>query len=441
MYLPDYVEKIIDTLEGAGFEAYAVGGCVRDYLMGIIPDDYDVTTSANPDTVKLLFEKTYDTGIEHGTVTVLMDGVPVEVTTFRCEEAYIDNRKPSSVSFVKNLEEDLKRRDFTINALAYNKRRGIVDLFGGNGDIKKGEIKCVGNPEERFEEDALRMLRAIRFACKTGFNLTDDTKTAILKKAPLIKNVSKERIKAELEKAITSKHKEKLYLFYELGISKQIAPWLDFCMKTPQNTQYHMYNVGTHMLKALEYAKPDKDVCWAALLHDVGKPYKRITDKNGVDHFKGHEEISAQIADEIMRELKFDNRSRLRIKKVIALHRFEYEHSPYGIKKAICHCGRENFDLLLSLMEADSKAHSQSTALERLKTLDLIKEIYESVKDDPITLKELKINGNDLKALGYCGGEIGIVLERLLDNVLKDKNLNQKNKLLQLAGNKNVLEI
>ena len=181
MYLPDYVEKIIDTLEGAGFEAYAVGGCVRDYLMGIIPDDYDVTTSANPDTVKLLFEKTYDTGIEHGTVTVLMDGVPVEVTTFRCEEAYIDNRKPSSVSFVKNLEEDLKRRDFTINALAYNKRRGIVDLFGGNGDIKKGEIKCVGNPEERFEEDALRMLRAIRFACKTGFNLTDDTKTAIKK--------------------------------------------------------------------------------------------------------------------------------------------------------------------------------------------------------------------------------------------------------------------
>ena len=246
MYLPDYVEKIIDTLEVAGFEAYAVGGCVRDYLMGITPDDYDVTTSANPDTVKLLFEKTYDTGIEHGTVTVLMDGVPVEVTTFRCEEAYVDNRKPSSVSFVKNLEEDLKRRDFTINALAYNKRRGIVDLFGGNKDIKKGEIKCVGNPEERFEEDALRMLRAIRFACKTGFNLTDDTKTAILKKAPLIKNVSKERIKAELEKAITSKHREKLYLFYELGISKQIAPWLDFCMKTPQNTQYHMYNVGTH---------------------------------------------------------------------------------------------------------------------------------------------------------------------------------------------------
>ena len=191
----------------------------------------------------------------------------------------------------------------------------------------------------------------------------------------------------------------------------------------------------------LEYAKPDKDVCWAALLHDVGKPYKRITDKNGVDHFKGHEEISAEIADEIMRELKFDNRSRLRIKKVIALHRFEYEHSPYGIKKAICHCGRENFDLLLSLMEADSKAHSQSTALERLKTLDLIKGIYESVKDDPITLKELKINGNDLKALGYCGGEIGIVLERLLDDVLKDKNLNEKNKLLQLAGNKNVLEI
>lgn len=441
MYLPDYVEKIIDTLESAGFEAYAVGGCVRDYLMGIVPDDYDVTTSANPDTVKLLFEKTYDTGIEHGTVTVLMDGVPVEVTTFRCEGDYIDNRKPSSVSFVKNLEEDLKRRDFTINALAYNQRRCVVDLFGGADDIKKGEIKCVGNPEERFEEDALRMLRAVRFACKTGFNLTDETKKAILKKAPLIKNVSKERIKAELEKAITSKHREKLYLIYELGISKQIAPWLDFCMRTPQNTKYHMYDVGMHMLKALEYAKPDKDVCWAALLHDVGKPYKRITDKNGVDHFKGHEEVSAEIADEIMRELKFDNRSRLRIKKVISLHRFEYEHSPYGIKKAICDCGRENFDLLLSLMEADSKAHSQSTALERLKTLDLIKEIYESVKDDPITLKELKINGNDLKALGYFGGEIGIVLERLLDEVLKDKTLNKKKKLLELAGNKNVLEI
>lgn len=441
MYLPNYVEKIIETLEGAGFEAYAVGGCVRDYLMGITPDDYDITTSANPDTVKLLFDRTYDTGIEHGTVTVLMDNIPVEVTTFRCEGDYIDNRKPSSVSFVKNLAEDLKRRDFTINALAFNNRCGIVDLFGGLDDIKTGKIKCVGNPEERFEEDALRMLRAVRFACKTGFILTEETKSAILNKAPLIKNVSKERIKAELEKAITSKHRDMLYLIYDLGISKQIAGWLDFCMKTPQNTKYHMYNVGMHMLKALEYAKCDKYVCWAALLHDVGKPYKRITDQNGVDHFKGHEKISAQIADEIMRELKFDNRSRLKIKKVIALHRFEYDYTPYGVKKAICDCGREDFSLLLDLMEADSKAHSEETAVLRLKSLDLIKEIYESVKDDPITLKELRIDGNDLKGLGYTGSEIGIILERLLDEVLKDKTLNDKNKLLQMAGNKNVLEI
>lgn len=433
MYLPDYVEKIINTLENAGFEAYAVGGCVRDYLMGIIPDDYDVTTSANPDTVKLLFDRTYDTGIEHGTVTVLMDGSPVEVTTFRCEAEYIDNRKPSSVSFVTSLEEDLKRRDFTINALAYNKRCGIVDLFGGTNHIEKGEIKCVGNPAKRFEEDALRMLRAVRFACKTGFVLTDETKSAISLKAHLIKNISKERIKAELDKAVVSKHRDKLYLMYELGLSKHIATWLDLCMKTPQNTRYHMYNVGMHMLKALEYAKAEKDICWAALLHDVGKPYKKTTDKNGIDHFKGHEEISAQIADEIMRELKFDNRMRLKIKKVISLHRFEYELTQYGIKKSLLDCSREDFPLLLQLMEADSKAHSEGAALARLEKLDRIKEIYEAVKDDPITLRELKINGNDLKNMGYSGNEIGVVLEKLLDEVLKDKNLNNKDALMHLA--------
>lgn len=436
MYLPDYVEKIINTLENAGFEAYAVGGCVRDYLMGITPDDYDVATSAKPDTIKLLFDKTYDTGIEHGTVTVLINGITVEVTTFRCEADYIDNRKPSSVYFVTNLEEDLKRRDFTINALAYNKKCGIIDLFGGISDIEKGKIKCVGNPEERFEEDALRMLRAVRFACKTGFTLTDETKSAISSKAHLIKNISKERIKAELDKAIVSKHRHKLLLMYELGLSKHIATWLDFCIKTPQNTKYHMYNVGIHMLKALEYAKAEKDICWAALLHDVGKPYKRITDKNGVDHFKGHEETSAQIANEIMRELKFDNRMRIKITKVIALHRFEYELTPYGIKKALCDCSKEDFPLLLELMEADSKAHSKDTALLRLEKLEKIKEIYEKVKNDPITLKELKINGNDLKNMGYSGNEIGAVLGKLLDEVLKDKNMNNKDALIHLAERK-----
>ena len=432
MYLPPDVEKIIDTLEGAGFEAYAVGGCVRDYLMGISPDDYDVATSANPETVKLLFDRTYDTGIEHGTITVILGCTPIEVTTFRTEGDYIDNRKPSSVSFVKSLDEDLKRRDFTINALAYNKRCGIVDLFGGKEDIKNGTIKCVGNPDERFTEDALRMLRAIRFACKTGFELTDETKQAIIKNAPLIRNVSKERIKTELEKAITSKHRDKLYLLYELGISKQIAGWLDFCMKTEQSTPYHIYNVGMHSLKALEYSPYEKEACWAALLHDVGKPYKKTTDANGVDHFKGHEEISAQIADEIMRELKFDNRMRLKIKKVIQLHRFEYELTPYGIKKAICDCSREDFPLLLTLMEADSMAHSAEATSVRLEKLAEIKKLYESVKDDPLTVKELKINGNDLKNAGLTGVEVGNALEMLLDAVLRDKNMNEKDKLLGL---------
>ena len=434
MYLPPDIEKVIEIIEQSGFEAYVVGGCVRDYLMGISPDDYDIATSANPDTIKLLFEKTYDTGIEHGTVTVLMGSTPIEVTTFRTEGDYIDNRKPSFVSFVKKLDEDLKRRDFTINALAYNKRCGIIDLFGGTEDIKSGKIQCVGNPDERFTEDALRMLRAIRFACKTGFQLTDQTRAAITKNAALIRNVSKERIKAELEKAITSRHRENLYLLYETGLSKQIAGWLDFCMNTPQNTPYHLYNVGIHCLKALEATTYDKEACWAALLHDVGKPYKRTTDAKGQDHFKGHEEVSSEIADEIMRELKFDNRMRLKIKKVIRLHRFEYALSPYSVKKAICDCTREDFDLLLTLMEADSKAHSESAASERLEKISTIRKIYEEVKDDPLTIKELKINGNDLKALGLNGAEIGNALEKLMDEVLKDKTLNEKSKLLALLG-------
>lgn len=433
MYLPDYVKKIITTLEENGYLAYLVGGCVRDYLMGITPDDYDVATNALPDKVATIFEKTYNTGAKHGTVTVLENGKTVEVTTFRSEGLYENNRKPSSVEFINCLDEDLKRRDFTMNAIAYNDKTSYIDLFSGMSDIRAGKIKCVGNPDERFKEDALRMLRAIRFSCKTGFNLTPSVKEGIRNNASLIKSISKERIKSELEKAITSPYRKNISLIYELGLSKYIASWLDVCMKTPQNTPYHIYSVGEHMLKTLEYANGSDAVMWASLLHDVGKPYKRVTDTNKTDHFKGHEEVSAQIADDIAKELKFSNELREKVVLLIKNHRFDYEISDYGIKKAIKSVGRENFDDLIALMTADSLAHSEDAKIKRLGKIEEIKAIYEQVKDEPIYVGELVINGEHLKKIGFSGVQIGKVLDILSDDVMKVSSLNTLQKLEERA--------
>lgn len=420
--LPDYVKFIIDSLENRGFETYAVGGCVRDMIMGIEPDDFDIATSAEPEQVKEVFEKTYDSGIKHGTVTVVIGKDSAEVTTFRTEGIYKDSRRPSDVFFVKNIDEDLKRRDFTINSMAYNEKHGIVDLYRGIDDIRLGVIRCVGNPDERFREDALRMLRGVRFSCKTGFRLCNSTKEAIIRNAPLIGNISKERIRNETEKALCCMYCKNIALLHSLGLSKYVASWLDLSMRTENRPGE---TVGQHMIKTVEYSPTDRISRWAAFLHDVGKPYFQ----SNLD-FPGHEDGGAVIADQIMKELKFDNKTRICIRDIIKYHGFEFEINEAGVRRAIAAVKRENFYYLLNLMEANAMANGDDGEIERVRKIN---HIYERVKSDPVSVAELKINGSDLKSAGIYGKDIGEVLGKLLDMVIENNELNERELLLNEA--------
>ena len=269
--IPEHAREVIATLQNAGYEAYVVGGCVRDSILGRVPQDWDITTSARPEEVKALFHRTIDTGIRHGTVTVMMDKEGYEVTTYRIDGVYEDGRHPREVTFTPSLREDLKRRDFTINAMAYNEEEGLVDLFGGMEDIEGGVIRCVGNAAERFNEDALRILRAVRFSAQLGYGIEEETGRAIRELAENLKRISAERIQAELIKLLVSPHPDTLRVAYEMGITKVILPEFDRCMETPQNHPHHCYSVGEHLLVALQTVEPRKELRLVMLLHDIGK--------------------------------------------------------------------------------------------------------------------------------------------------------------------------
>ena len=290
--IPKKAEIILQILEKAGFEAYVVGGCVRDSILGRTPNDWDITTSATPQQVKELFHRTVDTGLQHGTVTVVIDKEGFEVTTYRVDGEYEDGRHPKEVTFTASLEEDLKRRDFTINAMAYNPTEGLVDLFGGMQDIENKIIRCVGDPLERFTEDALRIMRAVRFSAQLGFEIEEETKKALTVMAPNLVHVSAERIQVELVKLLMSPHPDYLRTAYEAGITRQFLPEFDLCMETPQNTPHHCYTVGEHILHSLLYVRADKILRLTMLLHDIGKPSVRKTDENGRDHFKTHGDVA-----------------------------------------------------------------------------------------------------------------------------------------------------
>lgn len=281
IYLPDKVKKIIETIESGGYEAYAVGGCVRDSILGRVPDDWDITTSASPQEIKNLFRRTVDTGILHGTVTVIMEREGFEVTTYRIDGEYEDSRHPKEVTFTSNLTEDLKRRDFTINAMAYNDREGLVDAFGGIEDMKARLIRCVGDPRERFGEDALRMMRAVRFSAQLGYGMEERTKAAVKEMAENLRNISAERIQTELVKLLTSPRPEDLRICYETGITRVILPEFDRCMETEQENPHHCYTVGEHILHSLNGVKADKALRFAMLFHDIGKPETKFTDEKG----------------------------------------------------------------------------------------------------------------------------------------------------------------
>ncbi|MDD6202386.1 MAG: HD domain-containing protein [Lachnospiraceae bacterium] len=431
--LPEKVQYIITQLENAGYEGYAVGGCVRDSILQKEPDDWDITTSATPLQTKAVFERTVDTGMKHGTVTVLLGKEGFEVTTYRIDGEYEDSRHPKEVIFTANLIEDLKRRDFTINAMAYNPKSGIIDAFDGIKDLKDHVIRCVGEPQERFGEDALRIMRAVRFSAQLGFSIEEQTEQAAHILAPTLKNISAERICTELVKLLISDHPDYLRTAFKMGITAVILPEFDRIMETTQNNPHHCYNVGEHTLHALNHVKPDKVLRLAMLFHDFGKPQTKSTDEKGIDHFYGHAEVSAHLSSDIMHRLKFDNDTIKKVVKLVKYHDLKIEQEPAAVRRAIVTVGEDIFPYLLQIKQGDFLAQSTYKRKEKEEELQILTEIYEKIlrNKDCISLKTLAVTGTDLVEWGMKPGkEIGETLGRLFDIVLQDPSKNTKEYLL-----------
>lgn len=442
MVLPEAVTYIIGEIEAAGYEAYAVGGCVRDSVLGRTPKDWDITTSALPQQIKEIFPHTVDTGIQHGTVTVVIRHIGYEVTTYRIDGAYEDSRHPKEVSFTSSLAEDLKRRDFTINAMAYNDREGIVDVFDGMGDIERGVIQAVGNPEERFTEDALRMMRAVRFAARLGYTIEENTRQAVKKLAGRLEYISAERIQTELVGIVTSPHPDWLRLLYETGISKVIMPEFDAVMETAQNNPHHCYTVGEHTLHSMLNIPQDEErlkvLRLAMLFHDFGKAGTKTTDEEGIDHFHGHAAVSADMARDILRRLKFDNETIGTVCKLVRFHDYKIEEEAKYVRRAMNRVGEDIFPLILKVKRADFMAQSDFGRDEKERSLAIIEELYEEIlqREECISLKTLALTGKDLIEAGIKPGkELGEILNRMLSHVIDCPAHNTKEYLLEhLAG-------
>lgn len=433
--LPEKVNQIIHTLQQHGYEAYAVGGCVRDSILGRVPDDWDITTSATPLETKALFSRTFDTGIEHGTITVLIDKEAFEVTTYRVDGKYEDSRHPSEVTFTRCLQEDLLRRDFTINAMAYNDKEGLVDIFGGIEDLNQKMIRCVGNAKARFGEDALRILRAVRFAAQLGFEIEDETKKGIIELAPTLANISAERIQVELIKILVSPNPGMLEMAYELGITKVIFPEFDEMMATAQETPHHKYNVGEHTLKAIQNVRPDKVLRLTMLFHDIAKPIMKTIDENGVAHFKMHDVKGAELTKQILRRLKFDNDTMNKVVKLVQYHDYRMPAEPKNVRRAMNKIGEDLFPYYLEVRKADTLAQSEYLQEEKLQNIRDVKACYEEIleKKECVSLKTLAVTGSDLIASGMKPGkEIGAVLNKLLEYVIEHPEANTKETLLNL---------
>ena len=433
--IPVNAEKILRVLENQGFEAFIVGGCVRDSILGRRPDDWDITTSARPEQVKALFRRTVDTGLKHGTVTVLMDKESYEVTTYRIDGEYEDGRHPKEVAFTASLEEDLKRRDFTINAMAYHPDRGLVDLFRGMDDIRAEIIRCVGNPLERFGEDALRILRAVRFSAQLGFSIEEETKKGIEELVPNLKLVSAERIQTELVKLLVSPHPDYFLTAYETGITRQFLPEFDACMETGQNTPHHCLSVGLHTLQSLLNIRPDKVLRLTMLLHDIGKPAVKKTDENGRDHFKMHGPAGEKMASAILRRLKFDNDTISKVCRLIRWHDDRPAPDMCSVRRAVNRIGEDIFPLYLEVQRADMLAQSTYKREEKAARLEGVNECYRKILEEGqcVSLKSMAVSGRDLIAAGYAPGpELGEILDRLLEHVLEHPEDNEKDRLLAL---------
>ena len=435
--LPERVDRIITILQNHGYEAYAVGGCVRDSVLGREPEDWDITTSATPQETKALFRKTFDTGIEHGTVTVLMGEEGFEVTTYRIDGEYEDSRHPKEVTFTRNLREDLLRRDYTINAMAYNKKDGLVDIFGGISDIQAQVIRCVGDAKDRFLEDALRILRGLRFAAQLGFGIEEETRQAMGELASTLGKISAERIQAELVKMVVSERPELLRDAYELGITRVFLPEFDRIMVTGQETPHHMYSVGEHTIHAMKNIRADKVLRMTMLLHDMGKPERKTFDGEGVAHFKRHAEESQAIAKNVLKRLKFDNDTLNKVTRLVSCHDYRMPAEAKNVRRGMNKIGEDLFPYYMEVRRADVLAQSMYRREEKVKNLDEIEALYREItrKKQCVSLKELAVSGKDLIALGMKPGKgIGACLDKLLERVIEEPAWNERGKLLELAS-------
>ena len=437
MDMPKNVDTAINLLQSAGFEAYAVGGCVRDSLLGKTPNDWDITTSAKPEDMKSVFADFHciDTGIKHGTVTVVIDGEPLEITTFRLDGEYEDNRHPKSVTFTSNLGADLGRRDFTVNAMAYSKMTGTVDLFGGQNDLKNKIIRCVGDPDRRFNEDALRILRALRFASALDFEIEENTAQSLLKNCALLGNISEERIAKELLKLVCGKGAKRILTDFA-PVLFEILPELQPMYKNSHDNPHHCYDIYEHTLIAVESIDPEPTLRFAMLLHDCGKPAVKKFDENSVAHFYGHQRISAEISAQILARLKVSNKFRDEILFLVSNHdRWELYENTEKMPRYLSKFGLDGVLKLLKVMRADVLAQSP----EYRYRLDQIADAEEIAKNlaaqkPCLSLSELQINGRTLMDIGIPQGrKLGAVLAQLLDEVIDGVTKNTQEALTTRA--------
>ena len=431
--IPEQVNYILSRLNEAGYEAFVVGGCVRDALLDREPHDWDITTSALPSQVKEIFGRTIDTGLKHGTVTVMKGGEGYEVTTYRVDGVYEDGRHPKEVTFTPNLREDLQRRDFTINAMAYGVKEGLVDLFGGRQDLENGVIRAVGDPMQRFSEDALRIMRAVRFSAQLGYEIEKETLIAASVLAPNLRKISSERIREELEKTLMSDRPDLLTTAWKAGITKEFLPEFDLCMETPQNNPHHCYTVGEHTLKGVSLIRKDKVLRLTMLLHDAGKPACRTTDEKGIDHFYGHQAKSREMANVILRRLKYDNDTIRKVTVLVGYHDLAVRLTEPAVRKAVVKVGEDLFPLFLEVKQADLLAQSTYQRQEKQENMDKLGELYAGIieRGDCLNLKNLAVKGSDILACGVQPGrQVGEILSRMLDEVLDVPAHNDREYLL-----------
>lgn len=439
--LPQSVALIINTLESQGFEAYAVGGCVRDSLLGKTPHDWDITTIALPEQIKACFKayRIIETGIRHGTLTILIDQMPFEVTTYRVDGSYSDGRRPDQVNFTAEITADLSRRDFTINALAYHPQRGLLDPFNGYQDLQAKLIRCVGDPQLRFTEDALRILRAVRFAATLDFKLESATATALKACLPKLKQLAAERINVEFNQMLCGPYAATVLNHYRKVIAEFIPETIP-TFKFEQHNPYHCYNVWEHILHSLGESPPELIIRLALFFHDIGKPLCYQENEAGIGRSPGHAQISANLARQVMTRLRYDHQTIDTVSELVFHHASDIIANSKSIKRWLNRLGEVQFNRLLTIRKADIKSQTPQYAAERLEKVALAENIAKEIiaQQQCFQLKDLAVNGGDLIALGIPQGEqIGTILKQLLELVLNEQINNEKDQLLTAAEHLN----